>query len=163
MYKQGAYMATTKKLYRSSTDRILGGVAGGIGEFFDIDPTLIRLVIALSFFSGFGFVAYLLAWIIIPEDPRVHSGKTGADEIKEHAERVASDIKSAVNTDETSKNSPKTTSNFRFWAGLLLVFFAVSLLFQNLFGYSLWQNFWPIILVAIGVVLIAGSMSKDKE
>lgn len=156
-------MTSAKKLYRSSTDRILGGVAGGIGEYFDIDPTLIRLVIALSFFSGFGFVAYLLAWIIIPENPIANSGKTGADEIKEQAERVASDIKNAVKTEETTEKSSKGSDNFRFWAGLLLIFFAVSLLFQNIFGYNLWENFWPIILVAIGVVLIAGSMSKDKE
>ena len=124
---------------------------------------MIRLIVVLLVFTGISILFYIVAWIIIPEDPRTNSGKTGADEIKEHAERVANDIKNAVNTDEVTQKSPKTSDNFRFWAGLLLIFFAVSLLFQNIFGYSLWENFWPIILVAIGVFLIVGSMSKDKE
>lgn len=70
---------TTKKLYRSCKDKILGGVAGGLGEYFEIDPTLIRLVFALAFLSGFGFVAYLIAWIIIPLDPSCVVQKTGAE------------------------------------------------------------------------------------
>ena len=60
---------TVKRLYRSKKDRILGGVCGGLGEFFKIDPTIIRLVWALlTLLSiGLGIIAYLLAWIIIPE------------------------------------------------------------------------------------------------
>lgn len=57
-----------KKLYRSSTDRKLCGVCGGIAEYFDIDPTLIRLawaILVLCF--GTGILAYIIAAIIIPE------------------------------------------------------------------------------------------------
>jgi phage shock protein PspC (stress-responsive transcriptional regulator) len=58
----------TKKLYRSKKDRILGGVCGGIAEYAKIDSTLIRLAFAISvLFGGFGILAYLIAWIIIPE------------------------------------------------------------------------------------------------
>lgn len=58
-----------KKLYRSSYDKMLGGVCGGIAEYFDVDPTLIRLIVAfLIFMSGFlpGIAFYLIAWAIIP-------------------------------------------------------------------------------------------------
>jgi len=60
-----------KRLFRSVNDRILGGVCGGLGNFFTIDPVLVRVLWAVSFFvGGVGFLAYLIAWIIIPEERR---------------------------------------------------------------------------------------------
>ena len=57
-----------KKLYRSSTNKMICGVCGGIGEYFDIDPTIIRLLWAVLACSGTGIVVYLIAAIIIPLD-----------------------------------------------------------------------------------------------
>ncbi|MBR5111234.1 MAG: PspC domain-containing protein [Clostridia bacterium] len=58
-----------KKLYRSSTNKMAAGVCGGIGEYFDIDPTLVRLgFVALSFLAGGGLLVYILAAIIIPKE-----------------------------------------------------------------------------------------------
>lgn len=58
------------KLYRSRDQRMIAGICGGIGEYFGVDPTLIRLILVGLVFVGFsGFVAYLIAWIIIPEAP----------------------------------------------------------------------------------------------
>lgn len=58
------------RLYRSRTDRVLGGVAGGIGYYFGIDPTIIRLVwVLLTLWGGAGVVLYFIAWIIIPPKP----------------------------------------------------------------------------------------------
>jgi phage shock protein C len=60
-----------KRLYRSKRDRILGGVCAGIGDYFNIDPVLVRVAWVVAFFAaGVGFLAYLIAWIIVPEDPR---------------------------------------------------------------------------------------------
>ncbi len=60
-----------KRLYRSANNRILGGVCGGIGEYLNVDPVLIRLLwILLSFALGFGLLLYLIAWIIIPRNPK---------------------------------------------------------------------------------------------
>ena len=59
-----------KILYRSKKNRVVGGVCGGIGEYFDIDPTLIRLLAILTFFfGGSGVIAYIIGWIIIPQNP----------------------------------------------------------------------------------------------
>lgn len=61
-----------KKLYRSRNQRMLAGVCGGIGEYFNIDPTLVRLgFVALSFLAGGGLFAYILAVIIIPSEEAV--------------------------------------------------------------------------------------------
>jgi phage shock protein PspC (stress-responsive transcriptional regulator) len=60
-----------KRIYLSRSDRKIGGVCGGIGEYFDKDPTLIRVIyILLTLFSfGFGMIAYLAMWLIIPRKP----------------------------------------------------------------------------------------------
>ena len=57
-----------KRLYRSKKEKIIGGVCGGIAEYFNVDPTLIRLLwILIILIGGAGILAYLIAWIIIPE------------------------------------------------------------------------------------------------
>ena len=61
-----------KRLYRSEDDRMIGGVAGGLGEFLDIDPTIIRLIFAFSILlGGTGLLAYLVMWLVVPEEPVV--------------------------------------------------------------------------------------------
>jgi len=62
-----------KKLYRSNHNRVLLGVCGGIGEYFNVDPTFVRLLLVLSALMNFGvstlatILVYLAAWFIIPE------------------------------------------------------------------------------------------------
>lgn len=60
-----------KKLYLSDTDKKIGGVCGGVGEYFGIDPTFIRLLwIIFIFIGGSGLLAYIIAWAIIPQRPK---------------------------------------------------------------------------------------------
>jgi phage shock protein C len=61
--------AIMKKIYLSHSDRKIAGVCGGIGEYFDKDPTLIRIIVILLilFSFGFGIIAYLAMWLIIPK------------------------------------------------------------------------------------------------
>lgn len=65
-----------KRLYRSAHNRVFAGVLGGIGEYFTIDPVLLRLIwVLVVIFTGFvpGVLAYILAIFIIPEHrPKVH-------------------------------------------------------------------------------------------
>ena len=62
-----------KRLYRSKTERILSGVCGGIGVYLDVDPIIIRIVwVILTCLSlGIGIIAYIVCWIIIPEEQGV--------------------------------------------------------------------------------------------
>jgi len=56
-----------KRLYRSRENRIIGGVCGGLGDYFKLDPTIIRLIwLLFVFVGGGGLIAYLIAWILIP-------------------------------------------------------------------------------------------------
>lgn len=56
-----------KRLYKSRTNRVFCGVCGGIGEYFNVDPTLIRLICVLLGCTGSGFLAYIVAAVIMPE------------------------------------------------------------------------------------------------
>ena len=61
-----------KKLYRSTKDRVLAGVCGGLGEYLNVDPVVLRVVWAVFFFiGGMGLLAYIIAWIIMPEQPAI--------------------------------------------------------------------------------------------
>lgn len=61
-------MASVKRLYRSSTDKVLGGVCAGIADYFAVDPVLVRLIwVLLTLAGGAGILLYIIAWIIVPE------------------------------------------------------------------------------------------------
>ena len=65
---KGGSIKSNKKLYKSSVNRMLCGVCGGIAEYFDIDPTLVRLVwVIITLMGGAGILAYIIAAIIIPD------------------------------------------------------------------------------------------------
>ena len=62
---------TVKRIKRSRTEKIIAGVCGGIGEYFNIDPVLVRLLfVALLLLGGWTLLAYIIAWIIIPKEPK---------------------------------------------------------------------------------------------
>ncbi|MBC8465393.1 PspC domain-containing protein [bacterium] len=59
-----------KRIYRSEDDRIIAGVCGGLGDYFNIDPVIVRIVmIAACFTGGSGLIIYLLSWFLIPRQP----------------------------------------------------------------------------------------------
>jgi phage shock protein PspC (stress-responsive transcriptional regulator) len=61
---------TYRKLYRSRNERMIAGVCGGLGEYFNIDPTLIRLLfVFLALAGGPGLVAYIVLLVVVPEEP----------------------------------------------------------------------------------------------
>jgi phage shock protein C len=60
-----------KRLYRSSTDKKIAGVCGGLGEYFQIDPIIFRIIFVVLVFAGFapGVLPYIVLWILIPKKP----------------------------------------------------------------------------------------------
>lgn len=72
----GAVSATPqKKLFRSSTDKMIAGVCGGLAVYFNIDSTLVRLVfVLLAIFGGHGLLLYIILWIVMPDESRLTLG-----------------------------------------------------------------------------------------
>ena len=65
----------TKKLYRIPEGKVFCGVCSGLGEYFDIDPVVIRLLwLAFAFIAGSGIIAYIIAALIVPARPKIEGG-----------------------------------------------------------------------------------------
>ena len=59
-----------KKFYRSRKNRVIAGICGGLAEYFDVDPIIVRLIaLILVLSAGGGLLAYIIAWIVVPEEP----------------------------------------------------------------------------------------------
>ncbi len=99
---------SAKRLYRSRDDRMIAGVCGGLGEYFNIDPTIVRLVLLfLTLWGGGGVLVYVLAWIVIPERPA--SAKATAS--KQVEKKPAPQEPAAVVVDEpepAAEEAPET-------------------------------------------------------
>ena len=61
-----------RRLYRSQTEKMIGGVCGGLAEVLDVDPTIIRVVfVLLAFLAGHGILLYLILWLIMPRQDQI--------------------------------------------------------------------------------------------
>jgi phage shock protein C len=146
-----------KRLYRSRKNRMLGGVCGGIAEYFEIDPVIVRLLaVALFFVGGSAVLAYIIALIIIPYEPF----ETAAGAGKEASATAAT---APVAAPQSSGDSVP------LFLGILLIVLGGVFLLHNLpifdpfYGwarYYIRHFFWPSILIVFGVFLIARSWKK---
>jgi phage shock protein C len=81
-------MSSSKRLYRSESDKMLGGVCGGVAEVYELDPALVRLVVFLLVLTQVGILGYIIAWLIIPTESEVRKNKKVTDV---EAEKVGED------------------------------------------------------------------------
>ena len=143
-----------KKLYRSRRDRIVAGVCGGLGEYFNVDPILIRLVfVLLSIMGGHGILLYLLLAIIIPVEPGEAISVDRAEKFKEFAAGVQAGVQSVA---RDLKENKSWFSNPRHLAGSIIMFIGLAALFSQMFPeYWLgWEVMWPVLLLFIGLYII---------
>jgi phage shock protein C len=102
---------TRRRLYRSRTEKMLSGVSGGLGDYFEIDPVLIRLAwVALTILSGGAFIlAYLVLWIILPREGSDYAGRetvrSNFGEVADEARAWAGEVRGAFRPDEPISSS----------------------------------------------------------
>ncbi len=149
----------TKKLYRSQKDQIIGGVCGGIAEYFAVDPTLVRLAfVLLAFVEGAGIIGYIIAWIIIPERPKDdHQGQEEVYDVDFDEEDEEGEFKSKEASSEGEKKSKEQRKNI---LGLILIALGVFFIVDNWIPGFYWRRFWPIILIVLGSILIYREAKK---
>lgn len=154
---------TTRKLHRSNRDKMLAGVAAGLGEYFDIDPTIVRLAFVLTAFAGgTGLIAYIVLAIIMPLE-----GSEGAHPRDIVRENISDIERSARELGETfSDEAPISSAEVeerkaqrRRTAGIILIALGVLFLLSNLnvfVWWMTWDRLWPLVLVAIGIAILMG-------
>jgi phage shock protein C len=136
----------TKKLYRSRKEKMIGGVAGGLAEYFEIDPTLVRIIFIISLFlGGSGILAYIILWIVVPEEPYVTTSNESQD--KTESQNVKDDAKYEAAYEEQRGRR-------RNVLGAILIIIGVMFLADNLIPRFHFGDYWPLILIILGVVVL---------
>jgi len=137
------------RLYRTEKNKIIGGVAGGLGEYFGFDPTLVRVIfVFLAIFGGSGIILYIVLWTIMPSASQMNipSGnaiKANVEEIKEKAKDTAQSL-----------NASSENNNRSFFA-ILLVIVGILFLINNYGIFSIHiERLWPLLLILLGLLLL---------
>ena len=149
-----------KKLYRSVTDKMLGGVCGGLAEYFAVDPVIVRLIFVLAVvFGGSGIIAYIILWIIIPQKPYIITPFN-----PEYAKPDSSPGAEEKTSESTQFNmnvvNEKVQNNRSIYAGVFLIFLGGIFLLDNFVPHFHFGDFWPLILIGLGFAIILNSRNK---
>lgn len=144
----------TKRLYRSSDNKVIGGVCAGIAEYFDIDPTLVRLLwVLLTFSVGIGIIAYIVCVIVIPERPSsgIKYKDVGTDDEVLVSAGMDDDFAPQGDAQDTTQRQEDKSRTF---LGIILIALGGFLLFRRWFFWIDLGKFWPVILILGGVYVI---------
>jgi len=162
-------MEKNKRLFRSAKSKVFGGVAGGIAEYFEIDPIIIRLLfVIIAFAGGGGAVVYLILWVALPLEPltpfTMNMGSGTAYGSENPGEQPGSQFNS---TSDNSFNMPvKSENRTGLIGGIVLISLGLIFLANRFIPNIDFGDLWPLVLVVLGGVLIATSFAerrKDKE
>jgi phage shock protein PspC (stress-responsive transcriptional regulator) len=147
------------KLYRSTTDKMLGGVCAGLGTYFSIDRTIVRLFfVVLTLLGGFGPLVYIILWIVIPQEGTVDPtpGKMDSAEFKERAEQVKDEFVNAVQ--QPAKNTTLFVGAALILAGGYFLVRALNL------SWLQWLDkgfVWAALVLLAGVALLVRAFKKE--
>jgi len=156
-----------KRLYRSRSNAVIGGVCGGIGEYFSVDPILVRLAWVLTIFlGGAGLFAYIVAWLIIPSNP----GQEWDDDwhwstrVRQEGAAGGAVPEGVVDPQyqPTSSTVRRSHSDGPRTFGLILVLVGGFLLVRNFLPHFALGRLWPLLLIGIGVVIVLGAFRGDR-
>lgn len=155
----------TKKLYRSSRDRMLGGIAGGLAEYFEIDSTLVRILFVITLFiGGTGVIAYLLLWIVVPEAPLVFNQNQTSPPFNDIPQQPPApegsqnaDIENYLRVQEEKKKKRV------MFAGVILILLGLVFMADNLIPRFHASDIVPLLIIAAGVGILINATKKNHR
>jgi phage shock protein PspC (stress-responsive transcriptional regulator) len=172
-------MTNTKKLYRSRRDKVIGGVAGGLADYFDIDVVIVRLLFVLVFFlGGGGLLAYIIMWIVIPMNPvdpyftpyseatsgpRPESGENPQSEAGKEQQPGSSESDQSKKHYEHPEHHNDRKNNTSIVAGIILIVLGVVFLANHMVPWFRLYNFWPALLIIGGIFIIEPNLLNPKK
>jgi phage shock protein PspC (stress-responsive transcriptional regulator) len=138
-----------RKLSRNSMNKVIGGVCSGLAEFFGLDVALVRIAFVIAFmFASFGFWLYIILWIVLPDGQQtIDSGQQTFGQSQSQSQQ----------SESVSKSESKVKSVL---AGSFVILIGLLFLINNFIPINWVWKLWPLILVAIGVVMIITSSKK---
>jgi phage shock protein C len=147
-----------KKLYRDENRKVIAGVCAGLADYFSIDVTIMRLIFVLTLiYHGGGTLAYIILWIVMPRRNTILN-----EPIVDYTVRDENRPFQSVNQNFRVNNN----KNVAQIGGIVLILLGVFFLLDQLDIIPYWFNFeqfWPVILVVIGLMLIFRAKNKTVE
>lgn len=141
-----------KKLYRNKKNSMLGGVASGLADYFDIDVSLVRIIfIAATILGGGGVIAYLLCWFIVPE------------KFNENETIFVEEVKAEEPFDVKENIKKEKSKQTNLILGILLICFGMFFILERMISKITFHKFWPVILILAGAIVIIISLTKSKN
>jgi phage shock protein C len=163
----------SKRLYRSQTDRKFAGVAGGLGEYFVMDPLLIRLVfVVLALAGGGGVLIYIVLWIVTPENPlriqpAMDQPNRNPDQPASETPRYSEEPSGTENPSSSPSASPlpqtKERNKGSLIGGLVLITLGGLFLADELIPQVNFGDLWPVLLIVVGVGLLFNAITGKKR
>ncbi len=157
-----------ERLYRSRNDRMLLGVAGGMARYFDLDPSIVRIVWALlALAGGAGILLYIVAAIVVPEEPQGWAASSVTGEQDASGPGAAG---SSGGTSTTGGSGPawgyragvdrRERGGGAVVLGLVLVVLGAWFLLQRFVPQIDSDLLWPVVLLLLGGALVVGSLRR---
>jgi phage shock protein PspC (stress-responsive transcriptional regulator) len=146
---------------------VIGGVAAGLAEYFNIDTALVRLLFVLfAIFGGGGLLVYIILWIAIPEKPFEYRGPQQppkAESQNPQAEQAASFSTDAPKTEQ--KPVPQASGKHKgsLIGGLVLITLGCIFLVDEFIPNIDFGDLWPVILIAIGIGLLFNTFYRKRN
>lgn len=142
-----------RRLYRSRTDTVIGGVAAGLANYLNTDPALVRVgwVVLAIITNGVGVLAYLVCWVAIPEEPKVA------------AEPVIGPDGEPVAVVEDAAPAPHRDGRAGIVVGVGLVLLGAWFLVREYLPPVNWNLIWPVVLIGIGALILITSSRKRTD
>lgn len=143
---------------------MIAGVAGGMAEYFEVDPTLVRLAWILVAFSGAGVVAYIIAALILPDAPYTtapgeRATREGGEVPVEGPGPSAAPLEGGVLESPEGvhheESRPKSIANDPRTFGLILVLLGAVLMVRRVIPSFVLNNLWPVALILLGAYLVS--------
>src|SRR3546814_761120 len=164
-----------KKLQRIPHDGAVAGVCAGLGAYFGVDKTWVRIAFIVSvFFSGYmgigllGPIVYIVLWIVLPVKSFVMPSDPFNVDYRAQSTQPTDDFGgyTGLNWDQGFKSKPTNTkvSKDRYVAGLILVALVVFFLLHQLdiFYWREFARFWPVLIIVFGLATIFGAFKQRK-
>jgi phage shock protein C len=155
-------MRMNKRLYRSRTDTVIGGVASGLATYLDADPALVRIgwAILIVVTGGVALLAYIVAWVVVPEEPETPVAPAGEPQTDPVTGEVIAPVTATPATPSASKGGVGGSAGVVVGIGLVLV--GVWFLLREYLPEINWGLLWPLVLVGIGALILFTSMRRRE-
>jgi phage shock protein C len=149
-------MHVNRRLYRSRTDTVIGGVAAGLADYLNADPALIRIAWAILVVvtGGAALIVYIVCWIVVPEEPENAAAEPVTDP-------VTGEVTVPAATHPAASGSSSGTAGVVVGIGLVVI--GVWFLLREYLPDINWGLLWPLVLVGIGALILVTSMRRRER